>query len=237
MGLSMSIELRVARMQKDQVAPVTEILARALRTQLSAVIDISNAQRETEYIGRLREMVEYGFEWGVPYVACNERIVGVALWMPPHTNRMAPEEELELSSCNLPEMFRATDFGRFGPVADKLAYLHEQDMNEAHWYLPLMAIEPSCQSMGVGHQLVAPVLNIAAQEGVPCYVEVLDPRTNSFFKSLGFDVLASGAEPVSGLHYWTFRRLPNATGTHVSRRSTMLPWKPKGGGFLARRSY
>ena len=230
----MSREIRVVRMQKDQVEAVTETLAGAVRSQISAVIDISTAERERAYVARLRDMVEFGFEWGIPYVATDDRIVGVALWMPPHTNRMAPEEELEFPSCNVPEIFRATTFGNFGPMADMLTHLHQQDMKEAHWYLPLMGIDPAHQGKGLGHQLVAPVLDIASKEGVPCYVEVLDPATVRFFKRLGFEVVANGVEPLSGLSYWTFRRDPDPARTRASRPA-LFPWKPKGGGFLTRR--
>jgi GNAT superfamily N-acetyltransferase len=74
----------------------------------------------------------------------------------------------------------------------------------------LAGVEPARQRQGVGSALLAPVLERADLERLPCYLETLEAPNVLFYKQLGFAVVISDVEPRSGLRFWTMRRDPRA---------------------------
>jgi hypothetical protein len=53
----------------------------------------------------------------------------------------------------------------------------------------------------------------ADAEGLPCYLETEKLRNVPFYRRNGFETVVAGVEPVSGLTYWTFQRLPRKLRT------------------------
>ncbi len=100
---------------------------------------------------------------------------------------------------------------RFGGVIDFVEPLHHDAVREPHWYVMVVGVAPAFQGQGLGRALLQPMLDRAAADGVPCYLETTQPRNVTFYERLGFRVLTEVVEPESGLRIWTFRRDGNET--------------------------
>jgi ribosomal protein S18 acetylase RimI-like enzyme len=70
---------------------------------------------------------------------------------------------------------------------------HDRDITQPHWYLLLLAVDPSSQGCGVGSRLMAPVLGKAAALAMPVYVQTLHERNVAFYKRHGFQVISKTA--------------------------------------------
>ena len=68
---------------------------------------------------------------------------------------------------------------------------------EPHWYLQLLAVEPSAQRSGVGVALMAPTIARVDDEHLPAYLETQNEENVAYYARYGFS-LAHRLEPVEG---------------------------------------
>jgi GNAT superfamily N-acetyltransferase len=89
---------------------------------------------------------------------------------------------------------------------DYVEHVHHSAVPGPHWYLPLIGVEPSRQGQGLGATLLQVMLSRADVEGLPCYLETFQPTNIRFYQRHGFEIVAEGREPESGLLHWAFKR-------------------------------
>ena len=63
--------------------------------------------------------------------------------------------------------------------------LHRQQTSP-HWYVAVMAVDPTAQGRGYGGQLMRAVSRMAAADGVRCYLEASGTRNKAFYEHLGY---------------------------------------------------
>lgn len=78
---------------------------------------------------------------------------------------------------------------------------------EEHWYLQLLATHPDWQRQGLGARLMAPVVERADAEGLPCYLETETAANVAYYRRHGFDV-RSEWDVTGGPHMWGMLRPP-----------------------------
>jgi GNAT superfamily N-acetyltransferase len=69
---------------------------------------------------------------------------------------------------------------------------------EPHWFLPLLAVDPSHQGKGYGSALLQPVLERCDREKQLAYLESSNPRNIPLYERHRFEVLGaiqSGSSP------------------------------------------
>lgn len=79
------------------------------------------------------------------------------------------------------------------------------------WYLSIVGVSPAAQGKGVGARLLNVTLTEADNAGVPCYLETFGTQNLRFYERLGFQVLASYEEPVTGAEYFIMHRMAKQT--------------------------
>lgn len=80
---------------------------------------------------------------------------------------------------------------------------------EPHWYLALLATDPSAQGRGLGMALLAPVLERCDRDGIPAYTETQKRDNVSWYARSGFDVASEIALPGTPT-VWCLIRTPSA---------------------------
>jgi GNAT superfamily N-acetyltransferase len=121
-----------------------------------------------------------------------EGFTGVALWLPPG---VAPDK------AALNRVFQATVAkerqGVLFAMAEQIRAFHPR---EAHWYLPLIGVDPAHQGKGIGSALLSQILNDCDAQRLPAYLEATSPRNIRFYERRGFEALGriqvGGAPPV-----------------------------------------
>ncbi len=203
-----SICMHVMRLSKQRSAEVVGVLARAFHDQPFGIFYEPDPQERMRLLQeQFTRLVNYCCAYGEPYTTTGT-IEGAALWMPPGATQITPEHQHEFGFDELPGIFGQRAYSRYRPMRDSTSSIHRHEMKEPHWYLPILGVEPSRQGCGVGSALLRPILERAAADGLPCYLDTLQPRNVAFYRKHGFEVLVEGVEPVSGLRYWCFRRGP-----------------------------
>ena len=124
---------------------------------------------------------------------------GAALWLPPGVH--ADDEALGA----LLEASVAAD--ELGAVLAGFGQFEAYHPAEAHWYLPLLGVDPARQGHGYGSALLRHALARSDRDGVPAYLEATSPRNRALYERHGF--AAVGTIRVAGWPpIWPMLRRP-----------------------------
>ena len=121
------------------------------------------------------------FEHSTAYIAGD--FGGAAMWLPPdvHVDGSLVESVLET--------------GVDGPVRDEtFAVLEEMDryhIDEPHWYLPMIGVDPSHQGKGMGAALLKHALSKCDEASLPAYLESSNPANVPLYERHGFAVMGT----------------------------------------------
>ncbi len=106
---------------------------------------------------------------------------GAALWLPPDTH---PDEE------KLGLLIESTVAG---PQQQEVFMVLEQmgdfRPDVPHWYLPLIAVDPTHHGKGHGSSLMKHALEQCDKDGCQAYLESSNPRNISLYQRHGFEAL------------------------------------------------
>lgn len=108
---------------------------------------------------------------------------GAALWLPPNVHfdeeavtavfRESVSEEIQRAGVR---------------VFEQMAKYHPA---EPHWYLPVLGVDPSRHSKGLGSVLMKYALDKCDLDNKSAYLESSNPRNIPFYKRHGFEVLGT----------------------------------------------
>jgi ribosomal protein S18 acetylase RimI-like enzyme len=106
---------------------------------------------------------------------------GGALWLPPgeHPN----EQELhDIVAATLGQR-------KQGFLLAALEECGSYHPDEPHWFLPLIAVDPSCQGKGIGSRLMEQAVAQCDATGTRAYLESSNPRNIPLYERHGFRVV------------------------------------------------
>jgi ribosomal protein S18 acetylase RimI-like enzyme len=89
--------------------------------------------------------------------------------------------------------------------------IHKARVQEPHWYLMLVGVDPELQGRGVGSAIIREGLARADRESRPCYLETSEARNLGLYERHGFAVLEEATLGKDGPQAWAMRREPRRT--------------------------
>ncbi|HTR61694.1 MAG TPA: GNAT family N-acetyltransferase [Candidatus Binataceae bacterium] len=204
----MADRIKVARLREEQIDAATRLVTEVFLIQLRVVGFEPDHEQQRSYRDGFLRLVRFFFAHGEPYAATIDgEVVGVALWMPPHTLETADEEAQEFGVTQLTDIFREP-LGRLYELDRKLRDIREENMKAPHWFIALLNISPARRGQGISKALLQPLLLRADEGELPCYAETVLPDMVPFFERYGFAILAQGVDTSSGAPWWALRREP-----------------------------
>jgi len=158
--------------------------------------------------GVLRYSARYGVVLAAPDV------VGVSAWLAPGAMRITAWRQVR-SGLALPRAvmrFPRDARRRMLSCISYLDRLGEQVMcGRRCWYLWALGVDPAMRRRGIGSGLLAPMLDRADREGLPCYLETFEQHGVAFYERLGFAIVHTGALPSEDVPVWTMLREPGVS--------------------------
>ena len=151
--------------------------------------------------------IRYGHLFGEAITTAGQR-AAIGVWFPPDATETTPERLAQAGLDQAPQKLGALAAERFATVSDHIDSLHAKEMTEPHWYVWLLAVDPSRRGQGLGSALVRSLTAKADAQGAPVYLWTVQPHNVPFYEHLGFQVVTHAIEPSSRMPFWTFRRNP-----------------------------
>lgn len=98
--------------------------------------------------------------------------------------------------------------GRFLAYGKAVEAMRLAAVPEPHWYLAGIGVDPGARRRGVGGALLAPGIECAARDEVPCALLTNTEANLSFYSRHGFEVIKEGRTPSDGPAAWMMCRRP-----------------------------
>jgi ribosomal protein S18 acetylase RimI-like enzyme len=196
----------VVPLKREQLSEAAASLARAFQDDpLQTHVFPDPVERAARSPAHFGPVLEYGLRFGTVLTTAGEP-TGSAVWLPPGNTHVTDDRAAEAGLDRLPELLGVDAATRFFAALSAVEPYHRSDMPEDHWYVLVVGVEPAAQGQGVGGAVLAPILEQAELDGLPCYLETAQPRNIGFYEHLGFRVLREIVSEENGLRFWTFRR-------------------------------
>ena len=200
----------VVRLDEQQIEEAGAALARGFVDDALARHFLPDPQERARLIPwHFSALVRYGYLFGEVWTT-TERADGAAVWLPPGDLAMTPERLEQAGIHRAPDILGAEAWQRLTSVLGHLEPLRAIAVPTDHWYLMLLGVDLALQRKGIGSALLAPTLERADRERLPCYLETMEAHNVLFYERHSFVVVTSEVEPGSGLRFWTMRRDPRA---------------------------
>jgi ribosomal protein S18 acetylase RimI-like enzyme len=185
--------------EADQIAQAVGVAARALRDDPDwmAVSDDPLVRLEMLY-STFAGSLEGARVAGVRRADC---ILGIASAVEPgHCvgARLPPEvRTLESPSKDAPDADRLLHFR---------SILAAHDLDEPHWHVGPVGVEPGFQSMGMGRAAMGLLCEEFDEHGRVAWLKTVKPENVRFYIGHGFEVVEES--PMLSAHLWFMRRQP-----------------------------
>jgi ribosomal protein S18 acetylase RimI-like enzyme len=175
-------DIRIRSASRSDERAVTDVITLAFATDPMARWSLRDA---TTYLAVMPDLVRAfgGAAFDLDSADVSDDFGGAALWLPPGT-----EPDMEA----LDRIVKANADPAILPDVDALfeqmAHYHP---TEAHWYLPLIGIDPARQNQGIGSALMRHALDRCDRDGVAAYLESSNPRNIPLYLRHGFEILGT----------------------------------------------
>ncbi|QRN80752.1 MAG: GNAT family N-acetyltransferase [Nocardiopsis sp. BM-2018] len=116
---------------------------------------------------------------------------GAALWAPP----AGDGEGLAFTLRALPHLASLVGVNRLPEVLRYFAELKASAPEEPHWYLAVLGTDPAARGAGVGSRLLREGLAQADADGVPVYLETMNPANIGYYEKYDFRVMRAINDP------------------------------------------
>lgn len=196
----------VPKLQPSQIDTVSQVLTRAFLDDPMieyVVPDEEKRKRHLPWFFRLA--ARYVSRYGEPFTT--NGIEAAALWLPPGETIIPTMRLIQHGMLKGFFKFGPSSFMRFISAMNHLEHMHKRDVPPDHWYLFVLGVDPPRQGMGVGGNIIAPILERADKARLPCYLETMKERNVTFYRKHGFEVVVDD-QFKDGPRYWTMKREP-----------------------------
>ena len=203
-------EVDVVALHRAHLKPLRGVLARAFHDDpLPTFVSPSERRRPAVIRSFLAPIARDAIPFGHAYAAVDaDGVHGVAAWLPPGAYPPSVARQVR----QMPGLVRIVSLvpRRLSFLFRSLGELVRLHPKEEHWYLALLAVDPSRQGQGVGRKLIEPVLARADAEGLPAYLETTKSANVSWYRGAGFE-LVDEVSVGDGPPIWTMRREPRSS--------------------------
>ena len=125
---------------------------------------------------------------------------GVAVWLLPQSPEVE-SQAAERKRTFLQATLNIEGCANYYRIVEFMSAKSATLVDEAAWYLSIVAVDPAAQGQGLGRKLLEPTIAEADRAGVTCYLETFGRRNLSFYQRLGFAPAARFTEPTTGAEY------------------------------------
>ena len=139
-------------------------------------------------------------------VTTTEDLAGVACWLRPGATDLTYPKMIRTRLLPAVIMLGPSAVGRLSSLMAAMEVKHHEAVPNDHWYLWLLATDPTRVRQGIGGALMAPVLARADAAGHAIYLETHLEANLRFYRRCGFKEVVDVV--IDGLQVWGLRRLP-----------------------------
>ncbi|MCB8979900.1 MAG: GNAT family N-acetyltransferase [Ardenticatenaceae bacterium] len=190
-----------------QIEGAAQVLALAMQDDpLFAYLLPDQKERLSRLLPFFTAHVRFGHLFGAVYTTAGDSL-GTAVWQAPG-EEITPERATVSGMNQIGKILGPDSLQRLGKTFDHLGEVHHSHLAAKHWYLMAIGVRPDFQRRGIGGALLRPILDQAAADRLPCYLDTSLPENLVFYRKQGFTTLVESVLPGTNLHFWTLEKRP-----------------------------
>jgi ribosomal protein S18 acetylase RimI-like enzyme len=198
----------VIPIDRNQFKPAAEMMARAFHTDPLFTWMLPNETRRRKTLSWFLEcMLDLGFRLG--QVHTTPALDGAAIWLGPDNPHISWWESIRSGLSIFPLRVGLSHIRNYFVIDQSFGEIHHQTVSGPHWYLCILAVDPSRQGTGVGQALLQYHLARVDQDQLPCYLETNNERNLAFYQKVGFSVSGQETPIPGGPTVWGMLRQPH----------------------------
>ena len=132
---------------------------------------------------------------------------GAAIWITSHDTRLL-QQARDKKLAAIAEVLGPAGFANYQSMVAAMEHNLPTAIAPACWYLSILGVAPDSRNRGIGGSLLSPMLRKADALSTPCFLETFNPRSIPFYQRLGFAVIETLVEPLTGAPYQVMLRTP-----------------------------
>lgn len=137
----------------------------------------------------------------------NSEDFGASLWAIPVSKKLNEIKKAEKTKQMI-SIFGSEVYTKISLVGDFMNSQNNKYISSDMWYLSILGVNPEHQNKGLGRKLVEPILKEADELQITTYLETFTLQNNTFYKRLGYKVVACIKEPNINQEYNLMIRRP-----------------------------
>lgn len=149
------------------------------------------------YALSIKHLIKYGEAY-----ALSPEMEGIAMWV--HS------DYTEMSTWQLIKYGGLKTFYKLGAKTMKKAEIsmnfmentHKELIEEPHYHLAWVGVEPELQRTGIGTELMHAILNRFSKENIICFLDTQDKQNIDYYKRFGFKLITERQYPNVDVTYW-----------------------------------
>ena len=195
----------VVHLEKFYKEEAASILAKAFQNDPMYKYVIRNdKKREKELLWLMKKVVYYSLLYGETFITKSKD--GCICWLPPCQTKLTIMRILRTGLHAIVFKFGIAAYKRFDDNMSYTDKIHDKYASYPHWYLWAIGVKPTCQGKGIGGKLLQPILSIANDTQIPCYLETHNELNLQFYEKYGFKVVSEGRVHKHNLKVWAMIR-------------------------------
>ncbi len=167
------------------------------------------ATRQSVSPKQLEASVRYGVLYGLGLRTGGD-CRGVAVWLRPGATEIDAARAVAAGMGAAAHAMGPEATERSQRIWRLFAETRAREAGPRYWHLLVIGVLPAHQGLGLGSALMTPVLSLADLDGVPCFVETVQPRNQPLYERHGFRLVRDQIDRESGLRLFSFLRPPRA---------------------------
>ncbi|MFC1950872.1 GNAT family N-acetyltransferase [Chloroflexota bacterium] len=186
--LAMEIS-NIIPLQKDQIVPAAEMLARAFEDDplfKSLIPDDEKRRKKATHLFTFT--LKLGIRYGEVYTT-SQNLEAITVWMRPDEDNINLWKALRCGV--IPLIFRVGPrlMKKMNAVDGYGERVRKRLAPSRYWYLAILGVDPDHQGKGHASELMKPMLKRIDGEGLPCYLETDTEKNISMYQHFGFKLL------------------------------------------------
>jgi ribosomal protein S18 acetylase RimI-like enzyme len=196
----------LVRLDKNQVKPASQVLARAFINDPALIRLVTEPTSRAELLRSMFRMVLFHAVSRGEVYAVSPGMDGIAIWLPSGVPDITFWEALRGGGLALIFKGGIKFLGKMKQDEDFMLELRRRLAPTPHWYLSVLGVDPEFQGRGCASRLLRPMLARLDREGIPAYLETDTEGYVPLYQHFGFKLIQEAVLPGSGSKIWIMLR-------------------------------
>lgn len=190
------------KLSKSDVKYASELLERAfLNWSLAVEIEPNEKIRRTRwhyfYALSIRHLIKYGKAY-----APSPKMEGVAIWVHSDYYEMSTWQLIKFGAFKTLLKLGVKSIKRLNFLLNYSMRLNTKIIEEPHYHLVWLGVDPDLQKKGIGSELMHAILNTFSKENMKCLLDTQEKQNVEYYRRFGFKLIHESQFPDVDVMHW-----------------------------------